>query len=618
MTTSAVNPNSPDIFEQLRSQTIGLHTRYPVRDARIVQEVLGDNVLSDGTLPQTYLDSGASALLLQPIADVRDRALDHYANAHSHHYPSAQIIGDAFARAHRDVLRFVGADPKTHTAVFVGDGATGGVNRAALNLFGEPRSLRESRFMVLYGETEHHANQLPWKRYAEMAEHFSVDDFGAVDLRTDDEYTHTLPNKLKDNAGSVRVVAFSGASNVTGILPDVETIAALSRQAGAESLMDAAQRAAHMPIDMRAMGVDALVLSGHKMYAPGSPGVLVMPRVWSPEIPVYQGGGIVASVGLDHVHYSQKLPDREEAGTPHLVGAIMEAAALNLLREIGMARVRTHEFELTKVMVDGLKTIPEATLYGDTDLRRTPRTGVVVFNIGDLPHTIVSKALADYFAIATRNGCFCAHPYVKRLMNVDDETFRLYEERLLGGDRRVTPGMVRASLGIYSSGRDIERLLKAVRWIAENRERILKEYFVDEHGDAHRHDGWSVDIAARVIHIYGSAEIQDEYTPAPKVPESPPAPKQGEKGIAAKAVVALAAAVIGGAASSKAQALPLPHAARVMASIDLAVPSSRNSSSLSVNPRGGMSTITLPSGLKIRPWARASMMTPWPTRFSRG
>jgi len=485
-----IHLQSGGVFEEIAASTIGLRTSYPIQDAAVVLDALPEHLIPpqfDGestTLPLTYLDSAASTKMIGPVADTQRRILEHYANSHSVTHGPARIATHYYDESHEVVRRFVNA-PETHTAVFVGSGATGAVNRLARTLFSS--GSRDSRDTVIFSGMEHHANQLPWQKHARRTVGIPVDpDTGTLPL---DRFAETL----KKNRNRTRLVAVTGVSNVTGIINDIREIARMAHEIGAQILVDAAQTAAHRKIDMQADGVDYLVLSGHKVYAPSSPGVLVMPKSASPHVPDEVGGGIVLSVDLDRYLLSDRLPAREEAGTPNIVGSILLASAIKTLEGIGMDRVWEHERRLTAQLVEGLSVFEEIKIYGDTDLSRTPRAGVVSFSVADLHHAVVAQALSDYFSIAVRNECFCAHPYVKALTKMTPNQIEDFELSLQMGDRRDMPGMVRASLGVYTLPEDVERLHAAIDWVTQNLDRLRGEYEVDYEGVAVRRDGWRID-----------------------------------------------------------------------------------------------------------------------------
>lgn len=357
----------------------------------------------------------------------------------------------------------------------------------------------EAKDTVIFSGLGHHANILPWQVHAphSVAVPLKNAETGALSLEQ-------IKQALKDNRGRVRLVAISGTSNVTGLISDIKEVVRLAHEANAMVLVDGAHLFSHAmgadipgigKIDPGALGVDFLVGSGHKVYAPGAPGFVIMPKELSPEIPVRLGGGIVEDVYYDKAHFTLQLPDREEAGTPPITGAIMLASAFSTLKEIGMQRVWDHESRLTTQAIKGLEAINKVMVYGDTNLERTPRAGVISFSVNGLHHSIVSAALSDYFNIATRSGCFCAQPYVKDLMGIKEDEAEALARDIQKGDRRNMPGLVRASLGVYTSALDIERLIKAVQYIADHTDDLLSQYNITPDGVAH-HTGageWMVD-----------------------------------------------------------------------------------------------------------------------------
>jgi selenocysteine lyase/cysteine desulfurase len=148
---------------------------------------------------------------------------------------------------------------------------------------------------------------------------------------------------------------------------------------------------------------------------------------------------------------------------------------------------------LTRQLLSGLSVYEEIAVYGDANVDRTPRAGVVSFDVRGLHHAIVGQALSDYFDIAVRNECFCAHPYVKALRRMTPDDIAAFEAAVLAGDRRNSPGMVRASLGVYNTEEDVERFHHAIDWIVAHRDRLREEYNVDLSGKAVHRDGSKID-----------------------------------------------------------------------------------------------------------------------------
>ena len=293
----------------------------------------------------------------------------------------------------------------------------------------------------------------------------------------------------------------TGVSNVTGIVNPVHEIARIAHRHDALIVVDAAQMVAHMPIQMSghadcADDLDVIAFSGHKVYAPGSPGVVVArSSLFSSIEPVEVGGGMVDGVWVDRYTPTQRMPDREEAGTPNIPGAIGLGAALYTLQRIGMENIQAEEELLLEGLLRRAKMIPGLLVYGDSDLPASKRAGAVAFNIEGMDHALTAAILNDYFNIAVRNECFCAHPYVREMI-----MFAL--EGLIDGisneelERRADEqrGMVRASFGLYTTMDDVERLVEALKQISADREALAAQYERLPNGD-YRHLSFRVDVS---------------------------------------------------------------------------------------------------------------------------
>ncbi len=449
----------------------GLDTRYPLADGRITR--------------RHYLDSAASTLTLDSAKQVADELLHHYANTHSELHFSARIVSHAYAWAHQQVLNFVQADPIQYTVFFAGSGCTATLNRLARILAAQ----RPERNLVLASLMEHHANDLPHRKHAGTVIHLPLTGqspaLGAVDLAA-------LERLLDQHQGRVNYIAVSAASNVTGIVNPVHAIAALAHAYGAWIVVDASQALAHAPLPISDTGapereLDALVFSGHKLYAPGSPGVAVIRRaLLESQEPDEVGGGMVDDVSLTGYQVTPRFPDREEAGTPNILGAVQLGAVLNMLQRVGMAQIHAAEQTRLRQLLTGLASIPGMQVYGDPDPDRTPRLGTVAFNLAGLEHGLVAAVLNDYFNVAVRNGCFCAHPYVRELLKPELWALELDPDAEdVARQLKAWQGMVRASLGLYTTAEDIEALLAGLRDLQARPDYYLTQYAMNAEGDFH-------------------------------------------------------------------------------------------------------------------------------------
>jgi selenocysteine lyase/cysteine desulfurase len=272
----------------------------------------------------------------------------------------------------------------------------------------------------------------------------------------------------------------------------------MAHEVGAQLLVDGAQWVPHGEVRMHtgdpAECIDYLVLSGHKLYAPGSRGALVgnLTTLSARRCVSDVGGGMVEYVSIDDFALKEQVTAREEAGTPNIPGSIAMGLIAEALMSIGMDVIAEAEHAMTAALLDRLAAIAGVRIYGSRDLTRTPRAGVVSFNVDGIPHGLVAAYLNDYHNIAVRNGCFCAQPYVKAMLRIDQVAEQCFRNDMICGDHRNVPGMVRASLGVYSTRADIAALGDAIEALQARRAEIIAAYDVDMDGTFRRRDGTSL------------------------------------------------------------------------------------------------------------------------------
>ena len=456
-------------LKKIKADFIGLNTTYSTVNNKEIRRV--------------YLDSTASTLMMKAAYKAMESFYDHYANTHSLLYFSAKISTREYQWAHDRVLSFLKADPEDYTCFFTGSGTTAGINRLA-RVF---RNYRPERNKVLVSLMEHHSNDLPHRKHAEEVIHIPLDNFGreagCINLEE-------IEKHLKRNESKINYVAVTGVSNVTGIINPIYDIAELAHSYGALIIVDGAQMVSHLPVTISGhkdpnRNLDAFVFSGHKTYVPGSPGVVVCRKDILMSIePEEVGGGMVDRVFVDRYEVTKKFPDREEAGTPNISGAIGLAAVLEVLDKAGMDIIHNEETDLINYTLTELKKIPEIHIYGETDIDLCPRAGSISFNVIGVDHGLTAAILNDYFNIAVRNECFCAHPYVKEMIIDDllDFTSELgennFEEEVF-----LKSGMVRASVGLYNTQEDIDTLVSALKEIISNTDELCSHYKADSLGN---------------------------------------------------------------------------------------------------------------------------------------
>jgi len=343
--------------------------------------------------------------------------------------------------------------------VIFGKNTTEAINKLSHRLPLQPHDV------VLVSTLEHHSNDLPWRARARV-EHIVADRRGDLD----EDHFEAL---LRRHAGRVKLVAVTGGSNVTGSMPDVHRLAARAHDAGARILIDCAQLAAHRAIDMRPLHdpghLDYIALSGHKLYAPFGVGALVGRRdTFEQGAPDCRGGGTVRFVTHDEVMWAD-APERDEAGSPNVLGAVALAAALRALRAIGLDRIAAHEAALVAYTLRRLAEVPGLRVFGDADPARAHRRlGVIPFDLAGLPHALVAERLSQEHGIGLRSGCFCAHPYLAHLLRLSPADVRRLQAVALHDGPAAMPGLLRVSLGLYNTAQEVDQLVATLQDIVRS------------------------------------------------------------------------------------------------------------------------------------------------------
>ncbi|MEO0081718.1 MAG: aminotransferase class V-fold PLP-dependent enzyme [candidate division WOR-3 bacterium] len=430
------------VVERLREALVGINVEVPL--------------LSGQRRRYVNLDNASSTPTFRPIQDKVNEFLEYYSNVHRGTGFKSQVASWVFDEARRAIARFVRADLEHDTVIFTKN-TTESLNKLS-RLYPFPADA-----IILTTMMEHSSNELPWRRCGRVV-HAGLRPDGSLDL---DDFAA----KLKENAGRVALVTVTGAANVSGWVNPVHEIARFAHEAGARIVVDAAQLAAHRPIDMKPHDhpehLDFVAFSAHKMYAPYGAGVLVGDRQsLLRDEPETVGGGTVDLMTLDAAYW-RDLPQREEAGTPDVVGIVALAAACRLLEAVGWDAITEHEDALTRYALERLARVPGLRILGKqdgTDL--ADRLGVIAFSLADFPHALVAAILAYEGGIGVRNGCFCAHPYTLCLLGVPLEQAVRVGEQMRMKDRGNLPGTVRASIGLYNNREDIDALCDCLEMIA--------------------------------------------------------------------------------------------------------------------------------------------------------
>ena len=395
-------------------------------------------VLTGEEKPMVYLDHAATTHPSDYVVSRFEHFLRfEYANVHRASYHLARRSTLRFEDAYRMCGAFVGADMDHHCVIFTSN------TTAACELVAHTMAERQGK--VLLTDLEHHSNDLPYRQRGETIR-IGLDSDMQLDM-------NALRTALREE--DIKLVAVTGAANVTGWMPPIHEIAKMAHEAGALICVDGAQLLAHAPFSMGPPGepesIDFFVAAGHKAYAPFGAGFIVGPRsVFDAAPPVVCGGGVAAQVTTDGTEWLSS-PDRHQFGTPNVGGAIALAEMLKLLDAIGMDRIREHEMSLFTRMVEGLRSIGGIQLYGPSDLSQ--RVGIIPFNVDGQSDMMTAAVLGEEYAVAVRNGRFCSHIHSDRLLE--------------NGEHHH--GAVRASIGLYNNEDDVDAFLRAVEDVRHGR-----------------------------------------------------------------------------------------------------------------------------------------------------
>jgi selenocysteine lyase/cysteine desulfurase len=418
----------------------------PVLSAQLIGDDLPVPCVDGVQRPYLNLDAAASTNALAPVAKVVEEFLPWYSSVHRGAGYKSRLATNAYEEARAAALGFAGRPGDGSDVAIMVRNTTEAINHLAYRLGLSPDDV------VVTTVVEHHANLLPWarlcrRRFVECGPDgtFTVDDVAAA----------------LDGGPRPRLLAITGASNVTGWLPPLEPILDAAHQRGVPVLVDAAQLAPHRPLPA---GADFVAWSGHKMYAPYGAGALVGPRrAFADGDPFLAGGGAVDLVDLDEVVWTDP-PEREEAGSPNVIGAVALGAAIAELGRMGWDAITAHDDDLAHRLRAGLGSLPGVRLLGPGPSE--PTLPLATFTVDGIHHALVAARLSAEYGIGVRHGCFCAHPYLLRLLDLTVDEVTAYRQAVLRHDRRHVPGAVRASAGLSTSAADVDRLTRAVGEIA--------------------------------------------------------------------------------------------------------------------------------------------------------
>ncbi|WP_394139673.1 cysteine desulfurase [Cytobacillus oceanisediminis] len=387
--------------------------------------------------PLVYLDSAATSQKPVPVIEALDKYYREYnSNVHRGVHTLGTRATDGYEGAREKVRKFINAK-STEEIVFT-RGTTTAINTVAAS-YGRDNLKEGDEIVISY--MEHHSNIIPWQQVARQT--------GAVlkYLPLQEDGTISLEDVRETVTSSTKIVSIMQVSNVLGVMNPIKEIAKIAHENGAIMVVDGAQSAPHMKIDVQDLDCDFLAFSGHKMCGPTGIGVLYGKKKHLEKMePVEFGGEMIDFVGLYESTWKE-LPWKFEGGTPIIAGAIGLGAAIDFLEQVGLDEIEAHEHKLAAYAMEKMSTIEGMTIYGPKEASK--RAGLVTFNIDDVhPHDVAT--VLDAEGIAVRAGHHCAQPLMKWLK---------------------ASATARASFYLYNTEEDIDKLVEGLV--------KTKEYFSD-------------------------------------------------------------------------------------------------------------------------------------------
>lgn len=486
-TEAAPNHSSTKVLiDQIRASVIG--------EGRIIPGPFGPR-------PLVYADFIASGRSLDLIENfIRDNVLPTYGNTHTETSYTGRQTTTLREEARQIIADAVGAT-KAHAVIFTGNGATAAFDRLVRGMEIEQKVRAGDPPVVFVGPYEHHSNDLPWRESGAIVERILLNSAGQIDL------DHLADRLNAHQHASLKIGAFSAASNVTGVRTDLKAISKLLHQNSAVFICDFAAAAPYVDMQLSfdpddpLARIDAIVYSSHKFVGgPGASGVLIADKaLFTSDRPSVTGGGTVSYVTADHHTYVRDIERREEAGTPGIIGDIRAGAVMALKEAVGSAAIEAHENTIIKTALDRLSHVDGIDILGPKD---ADRIGVMSFNLSSkgqrLHYGFVVALLNDLFGIQARGGCSCAGPYAHELLDISNTSAASFEDIVSHGQSIMRPGWVRLGFNYFFDDETVDYIISAILFISENGLRFLSDYNVDASQGVWRHKHATLDMSPTI------------------------------------------------------------------------------------------------------------------------
>jgi len=418
------------------------------------------------------LDSAATTPPLRIVENRVKSFLETYGSVHRGAGTKSTLSTDIFEHSRRSIGKFIGADSNTY--ILFTNNTTVGMNTLA-------HYFSQIQGKIAVSKIEHSSSWLPWivaeghrsagnqqRKISELATYNSlVQESGRKQvmrygLNDQSEFDlAAIEVILREN--QIKALVLTASSNLTGYVPEIKSITSLARNYGAYVVVDGCQFIQHHPVNMKEMGIDFLVASGHKFYAPYGGGFIAGPKDFFDLFLPYQiGGGNLPYIDIAENFYTYSSERAHDPGTPNAVGAISMAAALEELEIIGISNIETYERTLALRALNGLAKNPRVKVLAD----ETRLTTVLPFIIQGINHNEVAARLNDEYGIGVRAGSFCVFDSIRALLGIENDRDIVTE--LQSGKFPEIPGIIRASFSIANTHDDVDAFVAAITEIAED------------------------------------------------------------------------------------------------------------------------------------------------------